>query len=110
MSQVQEKTANQMYKQYKANHGTLTFKEWVTREKKKGFLNATGDSTPPVNQPLNDSIASVVDQLHQEGGEQSTLNSDYILGIPKRTLIITGIVGVVLIVGVIIYKKKFAKQ
>lgn len=106
---VSDKSANQVYKEYKQDGGTLTFKAWLSREKAKGFINANGGSAAPVNTELNGDIASAVAQLDAEGGAQNTLTSKYIFGINSQVLLWVGIGLVVAVAGVIIYKKKMAK-
>jgi hypothetical protein len=43
-----QKTANQLYKDYKAKGGTLSFKDFIQREKDKGVF--------PLNVDLNEEI------------------------------------------------------
>lgn len=97
-------TANKMYKQYKKSGGTLVFKDWLDREKKKNFLNFEGQSTVPVNKPLTDSINQALDELHKESGLKTGLENKYIFGLNKNIWIAAGI-ATVIIVGVVVYNK-----
>lgn len=100
------KNANQLYKEYKRSGGSLSFAEWIDREKKKGFVNAIGDSGNeiPVNKPLTDSIQKTLEQLHREAGYQDSLNKNYILGVNRNVMIGIGVVAVIGI-SYLIYKK-----
>ena len=98
-------TANQMWKEYVAGGGELNFKDWISSEKKRSFLNATGTSQPPINRQLTDSIQQSVEQLRAEGGYQDKISDDYILGIPKKHLVTAGLIVSTAIIGYIIYKQ-----
>lgn len=87
-------TANGTYKEYRKKGGTLGFKDWIQREKTKGFLNADGTATVPSNAPLTDSVASAIAELHIAGGEQTGLDNKYIFGINRNVLIVAGLVAV----------------
>lgn len=80
----------------------------MTREKTKGFINLSGDSAAPMNSELNAGINSAVAAMNAEGGAQTSLSSQYTFGINNTVLIGLG-VGLVLVVGFLIYQKKFAK-
>lgn len=95
-----EKTANQLHREYKKSGGTLGFKDWINRDKKKDFMNFTGETVVPVNKPLSDSINQTIDSLHREAGYQDAKNPDYVLGIPKSIAIAAGIF---LVSGTILY-------
>ena len=99
-------TANQQYKKYKTGGGTLGFKDWVTREKKKGFLNETGGSAGTI---AADTLGTTINELHELGGQKTELDNKYIFGINRKTLIITAVVVTVVAAGIIIYKKKIGK-
>lgn len=96
-------TANQAYKGYKDGGGTLSFKNWIDREKKKKFMNADGVQVVPVNEQLNSSITDVLNEAYQTAGEQDSLNNKYIFGINRNLLIGIGVVGLA-IGGYFIYK------
>lgn len=97
-------TANQLYREYKKSGGTLTFAAWLSREKKKQFVNATGDQVIPENQPLKDSIAKTLDEMHRMAGYQDSLGSNYILGIHKYVWYGAGAIAGVA-VGYLVYQK-----
>jgi hypothetical protein len=97
-------TANQQWKQYKKEGGQLGFSEWIDREKRKNFMNATGEL--PDNKPLNDSIQGTLDKMHRQEGFQDDLTSQYIFGIKKNYLIGAGLFLLVGGVALIVYKKQ----
>lgn len=97
---VVKKSANQMWKD---SGTTLSFKDWMNREKGKKFMNATGDSFVPTNTILNDSVQNAINAVHKEGGLQTTLTGKYIFGVNKKVWIGIG-VGLVVITGIIIFK------
>lgn len=96
--------ANQLYKKYKADGGTLGFKEWITREKKKRFVNFDGNAVIPENKSLTDSLQKTLDSIHRKAGLKTDLENKYILGIHRGVWIGLG-VALVVTTGVIIYKK-----
>jgi hypothetical protein len=102
------KTANKIYKEYKKGGGTLTFKEWIDREKKKGFVNFEGSSFAPTNKPLTDSINATLENVHKQFGYQTKLENEYIFGLDRNLLIGAGVLAVV-IGGIIIYHKTHKK-
>jgi hypothetical protein len=85
-------TANQLFKNYKDQGGTLKFADWLTREKKKGVF--------PLNGSLNDSINNTITSLKQKEMDKT------ILGFPVKTLYIVGAVLVAAVVVSKIIKKK----
>lgn len=102
-------TANQKYKEYKQGGGTLVFKEWIDRERKKNFLNLDGTVDVPINKPLTDSINAAIQDLNKAGGVQTDLENKYIFGINRKVLILAGVGIIVTVAGVIIYKKMHKK-
>jgi hypothetical protein len=86
--ETKELTANQLFKLYKDEGGTLNFSNWLSREKKKGIF--------PLNQNLNEEVYMALNGL-----KDSSKSDGRILGFPKSVLIITG----VLIVGAIVYSQ-----
>jgi hypothetical protein len=50
--ETKELTANQLYKQYKDDGGTLVFSKWLDREKKKGIF--------PLNMDLNQEVYKAI--------------------------------------------------
>lgn len=87
-----ELTANQLYKIYKGEGGTLNFSEWLTREKTKGVF------------PLNDNLNSEVQKVIKKQ-KRKEMNKT-VLGFPVTTLIIVGVV----IVGAIVVSRMMKKQ
>lgn len=101
------KSANQLYKEEQAKGCTLTFKEWISREKKKNFYNFTGQQNIPVNQPLNDSLTKTLDELHRSQGYQdSSSQSKYFIGLNKKILIGVVAVAVIGISVFVVYKSR----
>jgi hypothetical protein len=96
------KNANQLYKEYRFKGGTLSFAEWIDREKKKGFMNAIGEI--PANKPLTDSIQKTLDEMRRQAGYQDKPNEKYILGVNRGVVIGIGIVAACG-VAFLIYKK-----
>lgn len=86
-------TANQLFKIYKDEGGTLNFSEWLTREKTKGVF--------PLNGNLNEEVQKTIDKVKKEDMEKT------VLGFPVKTLVV---VGGVIVLAVIIsrYMKKNA--
>jgi len=53
-----ELTANQLYKQYKDDGGTLVFSNWLDREKKKGIF--------PLNMELNNEVYKAISGIDED--------------------------------------------
>ena len=85
-------TANQLYKEYKDEGGTLNFSDWLTREKTKGIF--------PINANLNQEVGKKLTDLKDEEMSKT------VLGFPVSTLLIAGGVIIVAIVAVNVLKKK----
>jgi hypothetical protein len=85
--ETKELTANQLFKQYKDDGGTLNFSNWLSREKKKGIF--------PLNQNLNEEVYMALNGIM----DNSKKSDGRILGFPKSVLFITGAV----IIGAIVY-------
>lgn len=96
-------SANQMYKKYKSEGGTLNFTDWINREKTKGVY--------PMNVKVQEEVNSVIsaqsdvtnenNKKSKEGSMKSTT-----LGFPTSTLIIASVV----IVGAFIYSKYYKNK
>lgn len=80
-------TANQLFKKYKEEGGTLNFSDWLTREKTKGVF--------PLNSGLNEEINLTLNKLKIKKMDKT------VLGFPVKTLYI---VGGVLVAAVVISK------
>ena len=85
-------TANQLFKEYKDEGGTLNFSDWLTREKTKGIF--------PINSNLNQEVGKKLTDLKEEEMNKT------VLGFPVSTLLIAGGVIIVAIVAVNVLKKK----
>ena len=77
-------TANQLFKEYKDEGGTLAFSDWLSREKTKGIF--------PINSNLNKEIGEKLFTLKKEEMDKK------VLGFPLSTLLIAGGVIIVAIV------------
>jgi hypothetical protein len=88
----QKLTANQLYKIYKEDGGTLNFSEWLTREKTKGVF--------PLNSGLNEEINLTLNKLKPKKMDKT------VLGLPVKTLYIVGGVIVLAVVARQLMKKK----
>lgn len=85
-------TANQLYKQYRDEGGTLNFSDWLNREKKKGVF--------PINKEVNEEVYMALNGM-SEKEEKSRF-----LGLPTTPLIIMGVV----IIGAIVYHRYMKKK
>lgn len=89
------KNANQMYKQ---SGSTLSFKEWIEREKAKGVVIPQKGVTDKISDELQEKL---------NGNEVNFVNSekDKFLGLSKTVLIVSTLI-VLGAVGYSIYKKR----
>lgn len=71
-------TANQLFKQYKNEGGTLGFSDWLTREKAKGVF--------PINAGLNKEISETIEEQKMKDMNKT------ILGFPTKTLVLVGVI------------------
>jgi hypothetical protein len=85
-------TANQLFKKYKEEGGTLNFSDWLTREKTKGVF--------PLNSGLNEEINLTLNKLKIKKMDKT------VLGFPVKTLYLVGGVLVAAIVISKLIKKK----
>ena len=85
-------TANQLFKIYKDEGGTLAFSDWLTREKTKGVF--------PLNGNLNEEVQKTIVKVKKEDMKRT------VLGFPVRTLVIVGGVIVAAVIISKIMKKK----
>lgn len=90
-----ELTANQLYKIYKEEGGTLNFTQWLTREKTKGSF--------ALDSQANEEIKQEVLTIRKKEDMKDT-----ILGFPTKTLLITA--GVIVAVVVITKLVKKSQQ
>lgn len=85
-------TANQLFKKYKEEGGTLNFSDWLTREKTKGIF--------PLNSGLNEQINLTLNNLKIRKMDKT------VLGFPVKTLYLVGGVLVAALVISKLLKKK----
>ena len=85
-------TANQLYKIYKEEGGTLGFSAWLTREKSKGVF--------PLNSEINNEVNALIAQ------NKKTEMNNKVLGFPVSTLLLVGVV----IVGAVVVSKYMKKK
>jgi hypothetical protein len=85
-------TANQLFKQYKTEGGTLGFSDWLTREKAKGVF--------PINADLNKEIQDTLTET-----KKTDMNKT-ILGFPTKTLVMVGVI----IVGAVVISQLIKKK
>jgi len=98
-----EKSANQLWRE---SGTTLSFKNWLNREKTK-FLNYGGSEAPlMVNKPLNDTIEQTIGSIRDEVGFKSKATGKTTFGISNTILVVVGLVSVGFITYKLINKKK----
>lgn len=85
-------TANQLFKQYKNEGGTLGFSDWLTREKAKGVF--------PINANLNKEITETIEEQKKKDMNKT------ILGFPTKTLVLVGVI----IVGAVVISQLIKKK
>lgn len=84
---------------------TLSFSGWMEQKKDRGWMRFDGTVEAPIDQAINQEVQSGINNLNAAGGLQTTLNSQYYLGINKQYLIWGGVGVAVVVAAVIIYKK-----
>lgn len=89
---AEQVTANQLFKSYKDEGGTLGFSDWLTREKAKGVF--------PLNSNLNEEVQTKLNTIKKDDMEKT------VLGFPLKTLYIAGAVLVIAVVVSKLLKKK----
>lgn len=89
---LKEKTANQLYKDYKDEGGTLNFSGWLNREKKKGVF--------PINKDINEEVYMALNGMNEKS------KPNRILGFPTSTLVIVGVV----IIGAVVISQVMKKK
>lgn len=83
-----EKSANQLWKE---SGTTLSFKDWINREKKK-FVNFNGNSNVMmVNEPLNKEIKDTLSSIRKSVGYKTEIESKTVFGVNKTIIIVVGI-------------------
>jgi hypothetical protein len=85
---VIEKSANQLWRE---SGTTLSFKDWLNREKKK-FVNFNGDGrVMMVNKPLNTQIQDTLSNIRTSVGYKKDLEGKTVFGLNKNIIILVGI-------------------
>lgn len=98
-----EKSANRMWKE---SGTTLSFKDWLNREKSK-FINFNGgEASMIINKPLNDTIQQTVSEIKKAAGYKEKPENKTIFGINKNIVIAAGVVVTALIVYKLLKPKK----
>lgn len=87
-----ELTANQLFKIYKDEGGTLKFSDWLTREKTKGVF--------PLNANLNEEVQQTLKKVKEKEMKKT------VLGFPVSTLLIAGGVIILAVVASKMINKK----
>lgn len=105
------KTANAAFKDYRTAGGTLSFTQWLHREKEKMYYS-TGENENLllVNPVMNDSVQNAIKNTLKQGGLKTEESGKTIFGINKKVLIGSGIVIAAAIVFVIVKQAKKVKS
>lgn len=83
-----EKSANQLWKE---SGTTLSFKDWINREKKK-FVNFNGNSNVMmVNEPLNKEIKDTLSSIRKSVGYKTEVESKTVFGVNQTIIIVVGL-------------------
>lgn len=96
------KSANQMWRESKT---TLSFKEWLEREKEK-YANADGMDQVKIipNVKLKNKIEETISQIKKDAGYKTEVKRNTVFGLNQTIIIIAGVI-IVGAVGYQIYKK-----
>ena len=83
-----EKTANQLWKESRT---TLSFKDWITREKEK-YSNYGGDEEKIIsNKPLQDTLQKGIADMRARSGYKTDISKNKTFGIPNILIIGVGV-------------------
>jgi hypothetical protein len=93
MAEMNE-SANQLFKKYKQDGGSLNFSDWLNKQKSKGIF--------PINENLDNEIKTTLNEINEN---DKNMNKT-VLGFPVKTLYIVGGIIVAAIVINQILKKK----
>jgi len=93
MAEMKE-SANQLFKKYKQDGGSLNFSDWLNKQKSKGIF--------PVNENLDNEIKKTLNEINEN---DKNMNKT-VLGFPLKTFYIVGGIIVAAIVINQILKKK----
>lgn len=102
----QSYSANQMYKKYKSEGGTLNFTDWLNREKAKGVYPANVKIQEDINSIINQKDYFSTNEPPQNKPVKEERMKNTILGFPTSTLIIAGVI----VVGAIVFTKYYKKK
>jgi hypothetical protein len=94
------KSANQLWRE---SHSTLSFKEWLQREKDKYATMEGTDSNYSnfiPNIPLQAKINETIDEIRKDTGFKTEASKNKVLGLNQTVVIIAGVI----IAGAIGYK------
>lgn len=85
---VIEKSANQLWRE---SGTTLSFKDWLNREKKK-YVNFNGNqNVMMVNRPLNNQIKDTLTNIRESVGYKKEAENKTVFGLNKTIIIVLGI-------------------
>lgn len=84
---MEELSANKRWRQ---SGTTLSFKDWITREKEK-FANADGQPDLILNIPLQDSVKQALIDARKSAGFKTEESNKTVLGLNKTVVIIAGV-------------------
>jgi hypothetical protein len=93
MAEMNE-SANQLFKKYKQDGGSLNFSDWLNKQKSKGIF--------PINENLDNEIKTTLNEINEN---DKNMNKT-VLGFPVKTFYIVGGIIVATIVINQILKKK----
>lgn len=96
------KSANQLWRE---SQTTLSFKEWLNREKEKfaNFNGNDGGSFIP-NVPLQNKISETLNDIKRDVGYKTSTDKNKVFGLDKSVLIVAGVI-IVGAIGFRIYQK-----
>ena len=101
-----EKSANQLWRE---SGTTLSFKDWLTREKRK-FVNFNGDGKKPsvlmVNKPLNEEIKKTIGGIREDVGYKTKESGKSVFGVNKTLIILVGVGALAFITYKVIQSRK----
>ena len=83
------KSASRMYREYKRNSGTLTWPQWLDRQKEKTFAaSGEDDDIVMIDRTLNDSVHAAIKDSLITAGLKTKESGKTIFGIDKTVVII----------------------
>ena len=107
MSGILATTANQAYKKYKEQGGTLAFKDFLTREQHKIYAANGEDSSVFLVKPaLNDTVQTAINDMLKQGGLKDEESGKTVFGINKNIVIGAGLLVAGIVIFIIVKKVK----